>query len=190
MWFAFEAAASTYPDMLAIWSREGTYTYRETQVKAAQYAHFFLSKGVKKGELVALYLQNRPEFLFAWLGLWCIGCAPAAINYNLGGEALVHCLKISGTRIVLVDDEDGCRARMDDVKGVVGGLGMEAVVVDETFNNQVIPSLPPSLPKGGELALQTPGEYPAILLYTSGTTGLPKGYDTYLGSLAGIWLIY
>ncbi|KAL5047716.1 hypothetical protein BDW71DRAFT_206085 [Aspergillus fruticulosus] len=178
VWYFFDATVSKYPDALAIWSREGTYTFRETRDKAAQYAHFFSSKGVKRGELVALYLQNRPEFIFAWLGLWCLGCAPAAINYNLAGDALVHCLRISGARLVLADDEEGCRGRMEEVNGVVGvggELGMETVTVDETFNAKVIPSFPTTVPEGGKLIENTSGEYPAILLYTSGTTGMPKG---------------
>ncbi|KAL4803254.1 hypothetical protein BDV18DRAFT_145482 [Aspergillus unguis] len=175
-WFIFDAIAEKYPDMLAIWSREGLYSYRETKAKSLQYAHFFLSKGVKKGELVALYLQNRPEFLFAWLGLWSIGCAPAAINYNLAGDALVHCLRVSGARLVLSDDEVGCAERIEDVKGIVEGeLGMEVVPVDQTFNEKVIPSFADALPNGGDYAAKVPGEFPAILLYTSGTTGLPKG---------------
>lgn len=175
-WFVFDASVSKYPDMLAIWSREGTYTYRETYERACQYAHFFLSKGVKRGELVALYLQNRPEFMFAWLGLWSLGCAPAAINYNLTGDALVHCLRISGARLVLVDDDAGCRERIESVQEVLGGeLGMETIVVDEKFNVDVIPRFPGTVPEEGKLALDTPGEYPSILLYTSGTTGNPKG---------------
>ncbi|KAL4883986.1 hypothetical protein BJY04DRAFT_215868 [Aspergillus karnatakaensis] len=176
-WYVFDETAAKWPDMLAIWSREGTYTYRETREKALQYAHFFLSKGVKKGELVALYLQNRPEFIFAWLGLWVLGCAPAAINYNLAGDALVHCLRISGAKIVLVDDDTGCQERVKNVEGVISGeLGMEVVLVDEEFNTRVIPSFGSTqLPQDGALIANTPGEYPSILLYTSGTTGMPKG---------------
>ncbi|KAL2841418.1 hypothetical protein BJY01DRAFT_257023 [Aspergillus pseudoustus] len=175
-WLTFSATAAKYPSMLAIWSREGTYTYAETLDRALQYAHYFRSRGVQKGELVALYLQNRPEFLFAWLGLWAIGCAPAAVNYNLAGDALVHCLKIAGARLVLVDDEEGCKGRVEEARGVIEGeLGMESVVIDAGFRDGVIASFPTTIPEEGKLVLDTPGSYPSILLYTSGTTGLPKG---------------
>ncbi|KAL4927533.1 putative very-long-chain acyl-CoA synthetase family protein (CefD1) [Aspergillus undulatus] len=174
-WLVFETTAEQYPDMLAIWSREGTYSYRETYTRAAQYGHFFLSRGVKKGELVALYLQNRPEFMFAWLGLWSIGCAPATVNYHLNGDALVHCLRIAGAKVVLVDDDPGCVERMEGVKDVVSGeLGMEAVVVDGRFD-EIVRGFPETVAEDGRLALDTPGERPSILLYTSGTTGMPKG---------------
>ncbi|KAL4945107.1 hypothetical protein BDV06DRAFT_219638 [Aspergillus oleicola] len=175
-WFVFEETANKYPDMMAIWSREGTYTYRETLAQASRYGHFFLSRGVKKGEIVALYLQNRPEFIFAWLGLWSIGCAPATVNYALTGDALVHCLRIAGAKVVLVDPESDCVGRMEGVRGIVEGeLKMEIVVLDETFKDRTLRTFPESVPKDGKLALDTPGESPAILLYTSGTTGMPKG---------------
>ncbi|KAE8388481.1 hypothetical protein BDV23DRAFT_185411 [Aspergillus alliaceus] len=176
VWFLFQETAARYPDMVCIWTRERSYTYREIMVYANQYAHFFLSKGVKTGDLVALYLQNRAEFIFAWLGLWSLGCAPAAINYNLTGDALLHCLKISGAKLVLVDDDAECRARMDECRVTVeGDLGMELITVDPTFTATVLSRFPSTVPEDGRLALNMKGTYPGILLYTSGTTGMPKG---------------
>ncbi|KAB8220654.1 hypothetical protein BDV33DRAFT_92085 [Aspergillus novoparasiticus] len=176
IWFFFKETAARYPDMVCIWTRERSYTYRETLAFSNQYAHFFLSKGVKKGDLVAFYLQNRAEFIFAWLGLWSIGCAPAAINYNLSGDALMHCLKISDAKLVLVDDDDECRARINERKSTIeGDLGMELITVDPTFTTTVLSRFPTDVPENGRLALNMDGEYPAILLYTSGTTGMPKG---------------
>lgn len=59
--------------MVAIWSRSGEYVWREVNTRVNQYAAFFLDLGVRPGHLVAVYLQNAPEFCFAWLGLWAIG---------------------------------------------------------------------------------------------------------------------
>lgn len=138
-----------------------------------KYAHFFHSVGVQPGELVAFYLQNRAEFMFAWLGLWCLGAAPAAINYNLAGDALEHCLRVSGAKMVLVDDDPECVKRMEGSRSVVETeLGMHIRAVDaiplDNFPGDV-------LPRDGAGAYNMPGSFPCILLYTSGTTGMPKG---------------
>lgn len=49
--------------------------------------------------------MNSEKFIFLWLGLWAIGAKPAFINYNLTGKALAHCIRVSTTRLVLVDLE-------------------------------------------------------------------------------------
>ncbi|KAJ6187265.1 hypothetical protein N7519_002173 [Penicillium mononematosum] len=173
-WFLFTETAKKYPNMSCIWSREGAYTYTQVQGLACQYAHLFLSMGVKPGELVGLYLQNCPEYLFAWLGLWSIGCAPAAINYHLADDALLHCLKISGTRLLLVDNDAECRQRIEAAREILEGeLGMELVMMDSVFRSSVS-TYPATFPPM-EYALDMQGSFPAILIYTSGTTGKPKG---------------
>lgn len=173
-WFLLLEIAKKHPDMICLWTRGQSYTYRDVQEQACQYAHFFLSQGVKKGDLVAFYLQNRAEFIIAWMGLWSIGCAPAAINYNLSGDALVHCSKISGAKLILVDEDSTCRARVEEREAsLTDDLGMKLMTLDESLKAR-IRTFPSSLPPR-ELALNVAGEFPAILLYTSGTTGMPKG---------------
>ncbi|KAJ6151462.1 hypothetical protein N7470_007059 [Penicillium chermesinum] len=173
-WFVFIEAAEKYPDMVCLWTRERLYTYRDVREQACQYAHYFLSKGVKKGDLVAFYLQNRAEFLIAWLGLLSIGCAPAAINYHLSDEALLHCLKISGSRILLVDEDATCRANIEKLQATLTGeLGMVPEWLDDSLKAH-IRTFPTTFPPK-ELAMGMKGDFPTLLLYTSGTTGLPKG---------------
>jgi len=160
--------------MTCLWTRDRSYTYKDVLQQACQYAHYFLSRGVKKGDLVGFYLQNRSEFIIAWVGLWSIGCAPAAINYNLSGDALIHCLKISGAKLTLVDEDPTCRARIDEVSNTLtSDLGMNLETLDESLKVQ-IRGYPTSLPPK-DLAMKIDGQFPAILLYTSGTTGMPKG---------------
>ncbi|KAJ5173700.1 AMP-dependent synthetase/ligase [Penicillium coprophilum] len=173
-WFVLLQTAKQYPGMICLWTRERSYTYRQIKDQACQYAHFFLSQGVKKGDLVALYLQNSSEYIVAWIALWGIGCAPAAINYNLTGDALLHCLKISGANILLVDEDAGCRARVEESQGAITtNLGMKLMTLDTSLKEH-ISAFPTALPPK-ELSKHIPGDFPAILLYTSGTTGMPKG---------------
>lgn len=173
-WYVFLETVKKYPDMTCLWTRERSYTYREVHEQACQYAHFFLSQGVKKGDLVGFYLQNRAEFVIAWIATWSIGCAPAAINYNLTGDALVHCLKISGAKLTLVDEDPTCRTRVEECRDTLTGeLGMKLMDLDDSLKAH-IRTFPTSLPPA-DLAKDMSGEFPAILLYTSGTTGMPKG---------------
>ncbi|KAJ5698944.1 Isopenicillin N epimerase component 1 [Penicillium macrosclerotiorum] len=173
-WFVFLETVKRYPDMTCLWTRERSYTYREVLEQACQYANFFLESGVQKGDLVGFYLQNRAEFIIAWIALWSIGCAPAAINYNLTGDALVHCLKISGAKITIVDEDPICTARIEECNHILSGeLGMKMMTLDESLKATIRAS-PATLPPK-DLAMKMSGEFPSILLYTSGTTGMPKG---------------
>lgn len=133
LYYLFEDSAFKLSNEECIWSREGCYTWTQTYNKANQYGQWFLQQGVQPGDLVGFYLMNSPDFMFAWLGLWSIGAAPAMINYNLAGKALLHCLKISGTKLLLVDEEPALRARIEDVGAQLEGeLAIKAIVLDGT----------------------------------------------------------
>jgi acyl-CoA synthetase (AMP-forming)/AMP-acid ligase II len=149
-----------------------------------------LQNGVKSGELMAMYMMNRPEFLFVHLGSWAIGSAPAWINYNLAGDALVHCLKVAGAKVLLVDEDAECRKRIEDVRGrLEGELGMTIKILDSGLKGE-ISRMEPVRP-GDEMRAPAKGKFPLFLFYTryvwcdggvgemvadvnSGTTGHPK----------------
>ncbi|KAI9817440.1 MAG: hypothetical protein M1827_001050 [Pycnora praestabilis] len=172
LWYFFEAQCSRIPNEECIWSRTGVYTWRETYEQSCRYAQYFISIGVPPGRLVALYLQNAPEFVFAWLGLWSIGCAPAMINRNLRGDALLHCLKISGAHVMLADQEPESRSRVEESRERIEELGMKLVILTEALQ-QEITSSKPTRPEDSYREKVT-GDFPFALIYTSGTTGLSK----------------
>ncbi|KAL2055030.1 hypothetical protein ABVK25_004852 [Lepraria finkii] len=168
-----EEAVNNHPDALAIWSREGNYTWKEVHTRACQYAAYFLELGGRPGELVAFYLQNSPEFIFAWLGLWAIGCGPAMINFNLAGDALIHCLKVSGAKVILVDGEEKVNTRIEKKRETIEAeLGMQAIILDQQLKTAIaarVAQRPDDSYRDG-----VKGSFPAMIIYTSGTTGLPK----------------
>lgn len=132
-----------------------------------------LDHGVKPGQLVATYLINSPEFMLTLVGTWAIGCAPAQINYNLNGDGLVHCLKVSGSTVLLVDEDDECRERIEAVRHrIENELGMRIIILDAP-TRAAIDGYSPDRPADDYRRTVTETS-PIFLFYTSGTTGFPK----------------
>ncbi|KAE8850817.1 hypothetical protein PTNB85_01233 [Pyrenophora teres f. teres] len=172
LWYGFAPQVSEYRNSLCIWTREKSYTWQQIHDRSVQWANFFLAQGVKPGDLVATCLMNSVDFMAIWLGLFCIGCAPAHLNYNLKGDGLVHCLKVAGAKHLLVDQEEGCVERFEGVKEEVKDMGVLAFRVD----GELLKTIHAGSIKvpGDEYRENVVGSDPMCLLYTSGTTGLPK----------------
>jgi len=81
-----------------------------------RYGNWLKSKGVEKDEIVAMDFVNSEVFMWVWFGLWSIGAKPAFINYNLSGKPLVHTIKTSTARLVLVDQESKDKFNQDALK--------------------------------------------------------------------------
>ncbi|KAI1981299.1 hypothetical protein LOZ53_000535 [Ophidiomyces ophidiicola] len=172
-WYLFEDKVKKYPHARCIWTREVEYTFQETYDLVCRYANYFLSLGITRGDLVAVYLQNCAEFPIVWTALWAIGCAPALINYHLAGPALLHCLKVSSGTFLLVDPSAECLQRIEEQKSAIETeLGMTPLVLDDALKAS-IETFPATLPDDS-LRRGISGDAPSCLFYTSGTTGLPK----------------
>lgn len=72
-----------------------TLTFRELEEYINQIANYFKACGLKKGDRVAVFLENCPESYALYLGLAKIGVISALINTNLRGTSLTHCVKVS-----------------------------------------------------------------------------------------------
>jgi solute carrier family 27 fatty acid transporter 1/4 len=66
-----------------------------------QVANYFQAEGYQKGDVVALVMENSPEFVGTWLGLAKLGVVPALVNYNLRQDQLKHCIKIASSKAVV-----------------------------------------------------------------------------------------
>lgn len=69
-------------------------------------ANLFMRRfGLKKGDCVALFLENKPEYIGLWLGLSKIGVISALINTNLKSQSLVHSIKVAQPKCIVYGAE-------------------------------------------------------------------------------------
>ncbi|KAK3712083.1 hypothetical protein LTR37_009174 [Vermiconidia calcicola] len=132
-----------------------------------------LDEGIRPGDLVAMYLHNSAEFLMIMFATLAIGAGPALINYNLEGKALMHCLAVADSKLLIVDQDEDCQRRINGSREDIEGAGAKIVTLDEELKKK-IRSRPVVIPPD-ELRNGMKGNWAYALIYTSGTTGLPKG---------------
>jgi len=183
-WYLLADSCARHPDLRAIWTREREWTFKEFHDQTVRYAQWLLAEGIGPGDLVSLYLHNSAEFLMLMFATHCIGAGPAMINYNLEGKALLHCLNVAGSKLVIADTDDGCQKRINDSRVDIESKGAKIVTLDDRLKRE-ISALPVNVPEDKWRAGMK-GNWPYALIYTSGTTGLPKGCPFTVGR---VWLV-
>jgi len=153
-----ERQARRYGDKPLVVHGGATWSYREAVERAARAAGAMAARGVAEGDRVALLCGNRLELLEIVLGCAWLGAIAVPLNTALRGAGLRHALTDSGARVVVVEPE------------LVGVLDAVDVPVERWVVGESFPA--PGEPRAPRPA--APGDTLAIL-YTSGTTGLPKG---------------
>jgi fatty-acyl-CoA synthase len=170
-----QAAVESWRERLAITFEGRTVTYAELDAIANRYAHWAKGQNLRRGQTVALFMPNRLEYFAVWYGLSKIGVVTALLNNQLRGAPLAHCLNISGATHCIVDSETS--PAFEEVRGalerpmqqwVLGPANGEQRDLVQALKS--CSSLPPDrLVREGMKASDT-----ALLIFTSGTTGLPK----------------
>jgi len=185
---SLEDAVSRSPEkgFLAFSDREVTYEgFLEIVHRVA---NGLLSLGVKKGHKVAILLPNRVEFPSAWLAANSIGAVMVPVNGRFVDEEAKYVLHHSEARVLITSND-----HLQTVARIEQHLpGLEIIVnVDDPDAGKSVPysALLESPPAQREMDVR--GEDDAVILYTSGTTGMPKGclasheYFLNLGQIQG-----
>jgi len=164
-------ASAAYGDRpFLIWGEE-VLSFAQHAAKVSALARFLLSRGVAKGDRVAIGMRNYPEWSIAFWACQAIGAIAVALNAWWTGPELAYALADSTPAALLIDGErlerignsaDGLKALVVARRGGAGPGGLDfaaALAMD-----------PGPLPE----AAIAPSDL-ATILYTSGTTGFPKG---------------
>jgi len=100
-----EENAENFPDIPAIKSAEAQLSWRQYNEGVNRCANYFISKGLKKGDVACVCLENRPELLIVYSAMAKIGAINSMINTNLRQEALRHCLALHPAKVYIIGEE-------------------------------------------------------------------------------------
>lgn len=180
---AFEKAVKRNPEGFALYFEDQKYTYNELNEWANQIGHYYLSLGAKKGDVIAVMIENRSELVATIVGLAKIGVTSALVNTAQVGKVLTHSINLVKPIAVIVGEE--CRQAVQDVRDDL------TVAADRLhwFADQATRIDAGKAPKGFINLAETIDQFPKFntpttasvkgkdglfYIYTSGTTGLPK----------------
>lgn len=188
------AVAATAPDRCALVCDGQRLTYAELTSRSEQVAQHLIAAGIGPEETVGLYLPNSAAYVESMLGCMVTRAIPVNINYRYTGPELAHLFGSARLSALVVDAEYAALAA--DVAPACPGLRHVLVVggdpVEAPFPGSVtvlrydtaidaMPTVRPDLGRSGD---------DKLIIYTGGTTGLPKGVlwrheDFFFSALAG-----
>ena len=172
---SIEDAVDDHTDRTFISFEGQEVTYADFEARANRFAHWGQSVGLKAGDTIALFMENRPDYIAFWAGMAKIAVKTALINYNLSGAGLAHCVNVVDCKAIVMNPELAPNFALAKAQvnlplgafvlgGAVEGLKQIDKAVDQSAPGRLDKSVRADV-KGGEVALY---------IYTSGTTGLPK----------------
>ncbi len=148
---------------MAIQDARRSFCYRELDSRVNRLANALCGRGVTRGDRVAILSENRIEYIELELSAAKLGVIVACLNWRLADEEMQHCIRLTTPRLLLVSQRYlPVLARIDH------GVG-EVVVIDDEYEALLAAA------SDSDRAVEVEAEDGLVILYTSGTTGFPKG---------------
>lgn len=168
----FQHKTDAQPEETAIVGAQGTeLTYREVDERSRQIAAWLDEHGIGPGDRVAVYLPDTTSYVPAMLGCWRTGAVASPTNTRFGLDELEYTFSDLGPDVLLGSDMLG--NKIDDVTERLENLDEEDTVLLEKNNEFSSEEFP--APEHAPEPARRLDEDPAVIMYTSGTTGNPKG---------------
>ena len=167
-------AAGATPDKTALVHGTSTLSWAELDVRVDAAAHALHGLGLAEGDRVAVHLGNVPDFVVGYLGALRAGLVAVPVNIGYTRAEMAHLLSDSGARVLLTSRTAVPAAQVLAVE--IETLAHVVVAGDGDFPSSVesFARLMAAAPVG-EYPQEGGGESLAVLLYTSGTSGRPRG---------------
>ena len=166
--------AGHLPGKVAVWAEGRGITYRELNGRANRVADAAGRMGLRKGDVVAILLKTQPEYVEIVYGLAKVGIVTVFLNYRLVADEIVYIMEDSGSKLLFFGEEF-----LDTIKEV-----REKLVLPVEGYVVIGGKVPSGYRSYEDMLTGVTGDEPGFnataqdlmrLMYTSGTTGFPKG---------------
>ncbi|MVW89303.1 long-chain-acyl-CoA synthetase [Pseudomonas sp. PB101] len=181
--WSFEQATLRNPDGPALLQDDVTLSYSEVNQWANRIAHHLIDQGIGKGDVVAVFIENRPELLVTILAVAKVGAISALLNTSQTRDTLVHSVNLVTPVAIIVGEElvpaylavrDRVSIKADRTWFVADqDTSRQPGIAPEGFINLMTVSLDDSNDNPAN-SQRIFFDDPCFYIYTSGTTGLPK----------------
>ncbi len=169
------------PDRVALYQaspdgRRESYSFADLDRLSNRLANAFEAMGIERGDRVGVVVPQKPENLLAHLACWKLGAVSLPLSVLFGDEALRHRLDDSGAAVVVADGSvaDTVRAVAPDCPGLERTVVVDGDAEGESDDEITFEDLIEDCPEEYEIT-DTDADTPGIVMYTSGSTGPPKG---------------
>jgi len=173
-----EEKARIYSDRVFLLFEDKEFTFRQMDQNANRVANFLLSLGAGSGKGVAIIMGNCPQYLDIFIGSQKIGMYSVPINTSLRGDSLLYILNHSDAEFIVIDEEF-----LDIYNKIASRIEKIKTIIVKQMSASDKPTLPNGMLSLSNAYDQSPKkpdrkyskEDICFILYTSGTTGMPKG---------------
>ena len=160
--------AKKLPNNKAIISEHGERTFLELNANCNRFANFLLEKGLQPGDAIAIVCKNRPEFLEALFGPLRIGLRITPINWHLTPEEICYIVENCEAKVVV------CDAEFSNFFSAINDAIPDVLLMSVDGENSLANPFLETISKFDDSDITKPVAGRSML-YTSGTTGRPKG---------------